>query len=140
MLRLEDELRLSAGTQAAFKAYRMAGLSEVGMSAVVAAVQHRVCLEFGVSDAVGIEALQCAEALIPGDPEVIQLSLYRRHNRCTDGALTVGDAAPNVHLYPVSLAAKAVARTVVCDDFENVSSHSMVSSGRPLVLIAGSYT
>jgi hypothetical protein len=91
MLAREDALRLSAETAAAFRAWRRAGRGEEGMSAVVEAVQRRVACEFGVSHAVGLEALQCAEALLgpPHRDHVVALSLYRRHNRCVDGDLQV---------------------------------------------------
>ncbi len=146
MLRREDELRLCAATQAQFKAYRLAGRGEEGMGAVVAAVQRQVCAEFGVAEAVGVAVLQCAEALLPGDAEVIQLSLYRRHNRCVDGALRVGDAAPDVGLVAVSPSAVTLAHDLAVERTEGtggrgeVGLHALLSRGRPLVVVAGSYT
>jgi hypothetical protein len=52
MLAREDELRLSAETAAAFRAYRRAGRSEEGMTAVVDDIQKQVAKEFGLSSEV----------------------------------------------------------------------------------------
>ena len=69
---LPTTLACAGGTlaQAWFRAYREAERGAEGMGAVVDAVQQQVAAEFGVSEAVGVEALRCAEALLPGDPEV----------------------------------------------------------------------
>jgi hypothetical protein len=126
MLAREDELRLSNETQLAYKNYRLAGKGEEGMETVVEDLQRRVVKEFGLPIEVGLEAIRCAETLLPGDPEVKVLSLYRRHNRCVDGDLKVGDVAPDVELYTLSL--------------DKIRLLEMVSVGRPLIIIAGSYT
>ncbi len=137
MLRREDALRLSESTQAAFRSYRDAGRGPEGMLAVPTAVQLRVAEEFGVPPDVGLEALRCAPALLPGDDEVPTLSLYRRHNRCVDGSLNVGDLAPDVELFPVCGSARAS-----CGLFSpSRGLHSLLAGcARGLILIAGSYT
>lgn len=72
-----------------------------GWIEVVAQLQVRVAAEFGLPRTVGVEAMQRADALLAGDPEVQALSLYRRHNRCKDGALQQGDPPPEVTLLPL---------------------------------------
>ena len=169
MLAREDELRLSPETRAAFAQYRREGRGEEGMSAVVDDVQRTVAREFGLSDDVGFEALRCAHALLPGDPEVTALSLYRRHNRCVDGVLAAGHAAPDVAIWPVCAAAQATAKAALgagrgeedCDGPVRLldllsapraaggggrgrggggSSCSRGGGRRALVVVAGSYT
>ena len=152
LLRREEALRLSPETQACFAAYRLAGRGEEGMGVVVEQVQERVAWEFRVPAAVAKEAMRCAEALLPGDQEVPKLSLYRRFNRCEDGPLRHGSAAPDALLVPVCPAAHAVAaRLRPAGDLvsDPVSVHDLLSDvaseGRgvqpmPLILVAGSYT
>ena len=90
----------------------------------------------------------------------MQLSLYRRHNRCVDGPLAVGSPAPDAALVPVSPSAVAAAREVATEESGAGSLHGLlargdgggsgregdggpcgaVAAGRPLVVVAGSYT
>jgi len=124
MLRRENELRLCDETQAAFRQQRD---SPEGWLGVVEGLQRRVAAEFGLTEAVGLDAMRCAESLLPGDEEVIEISLYRKFNRCKDGALAVGMSAPDAALY--DLAGEPVALTTL-----------MARDERPLCVFAGSYT
>lgn len=126
MLKREDILRLSPETQQLYKEYRLAGRGEEGMQVVVDDIQKRVVKEFGLSMEVGIEAIQCAESILEGDDEVKSLSLYRRHNRCIDGNLNIGDIAPNVKLIDLN--------------HQEINLLDMVNVNKPLIIIAGSYT
>lgn len=126
MLRREDILRLSSETQQAYKEYRLAGRSEEGMEVVVDELQARVVREFGLPADVGLEAIRCAESILEGDEEVNSLSLYRRHNRCIDADLNIGDTAPDVRLVTMSK--------------ETVQLLDFVSVEKPLIVITGSYT
>jgi len=66
-----------------------------GWLSVMDALQRQVAREFGLQENVGLQALRHAEALLPGDDEVVEISLYRKYNRCWDGLLQVGDLSPN---------------------------------------------
>lgn len=119
LLSYEDALRLAPETQAKYRAYRLRGEGEKGMTEVVEQVQKAVAAAFGLDEQVGLEAMRCAEAIVESRPaaegggasglaEVVRLSLYRRHNRCVDGPLIEGSAAPlEVPLFAVSDSAKA---------------------------------
>ena len=146
MLKFEDELRLSKETQNEFRGWRLEGKGEQGMSVVVEDIQRRVAREFGLSEEVGMEALRCAETLLGPEhrEEVIKLSLYRRHNRCVDGSLKVGNLAP-LHplLHPVSLAAQALTaslRADMCAPPVVCIGDFLTPGSPPLVLVCGSYT
>jgi hypothetical protein len=146
MLKFEDELRLSKETQDEFKRWRLEGKGEEGMSVVVEDIQRRVAREFGLSEEVGMEALRCAETLLGPEHRdtVVKLSLYRRHNRCVDGSLRVGDLAP-LHplLHPVSLVAQNLAsslRVDMCDPPAVCIGDFLTPGSPPLVLVCGSYT
>ena len=68
-----------------------------------------------------------------GDPEVKEISLYRKFNRCVDGDLVVGDVAPDAHLLPVG--------TGVGRGCRATTVHSLLEAApQPLVLLVGSYT
>ena len=77
-----------------------------------------------------------AEALLPGDPEVIEISLYRKYNRCVDGDLDVGSLAPDVPLLLVETGC-----SVNQSARKPKMLHSLLeASPQPLVILAGSYT
>ena len=70
-----------------------------------------------------------------GDPEVKEISLYRKFNRCVDGDLVVGGVAPDAHLLPVGTG------TGVGRGSKATTVHSLLeASPQPLVLLVGSYT
>lgn len=101
MLRREDALRLSEATLRQYKASSNAD----DYVAITTALQEQVGREFGLDAQVGVMLLRTAESFARDEAErkeMVGLSLYRRHNRCVDGDLQVGDVAPtllhNVHL------------------------------------------
>ena len=78
---------------------------------------------------VGLDAMRCAESLLPDDPEVIEISLYRKYNRCMNGPLNERDVAPNPTLHDFPAA-------------NNVYLHDVLtqSSKQRVVMFAGSYS
>lgn len=94
MLRRENELRLSSAVQ---EQYRAGGYGAyVG---VTESVQRQVSEEFGLTELKGAKALQCADFLVStaaDRAEIHDISLYRKFNRIRDGALTAGQAAPDI--------------------------------------------
>ena len=153
ILRRENELRLAPQTQARFKAisHRPDGWLDV-----VESLQRQVAAEFGLSEKVGLDAMRCAETLLPGDTEVRDISLYRKYNRCVDGPLRMGDAPPDANLVQVSgvhgpddMCGKRTTLHSILRDRRSWSSvlgpraadtASAMQPLRPLVLLAGSYT
>jgi hypothetical protein len=156
VLRRENEARLSPETQA-----RFAAVGEVGDGwlEVVEALQREVAVACGLTERVGVAAMRNAERLL--DPihhaEIREISLYRKYNRCKDGDLHAGDAAPNVLVAGLGgeggeegegpgLAAGAdgTARAVGgCGARAIPRSPSLFDfgrPGRPLVVFAGSYS
>ena len=100
MLRREDTLRLSEHTLQQYKA-----TGHDGYVPITTAVQAQVSREFGLNEEIGTMLLRTAESFArsPSElAEIVSLSLYRRHNRCVDGTVQVGDMAP-VLKYPVHL-------------------------------------
>lgn len=102
MLRREEELRLHELTQ-----QRMLAQGENSYVPIVEALQAQVSIEFGLAPAVGTLLLRCAESFARSESEraeIVQISLYRRHNRYRDGPLQAGDPAPcparPLHPYP----------------------------------------
>ena len=113
----------------------------------------QVASEFGLSAAVGLAAMRTATYLLPDDPEVVEISLYRKFNRCVDGNLQVGDSAPDATLTPLpspdtSFEGKVEAVSLLellhgdRSAWRAVSSVSCASDRPqlPLVMFAGSYT
>lgn len=101
ILRRENELRLAPETQAEFRA-AAAAKGPYGWPDVVEGLQRTVCREFGLSESVGFAAMRNADALLPGDDEVKQISLYRKYNRCKNGDLQEGDPPPDAPLIRVT--------------------------------------
>ncbi len=92
MLRREDALRLSEHT---LKQYKATG--QDGYVPITTALQAQVSREFGLNEEVGTMLLRTAESFARNPTElaeIVSLSLYRRHNRCVDGHVQVGDVAP----------------------------------------------
>lgn len=128
MLRREEDLRLCAQTQASFKAAR--GEAN-GIFRVVEALQRQVVREFDLPIDVGLQALRRADLWL-GEAKAKELSLYRRHNRCRDGPLAVGDPAPFASVPPLlALGAEATSY---------FSLTELWQLGLPCVLIAGSHS
>ena len=89
------------------------------------------------------------QALLPGDPEVREISLYRKFNRCQDGSLRAGHPAPDAPLVWVAVeqagrgeetAEKRVRGVRATSVRTSVHSLLREAMGRPLVLVAGSYS
>ena len=157
VLRRENEARLSPETQA-----RFAAVGEVGDGwlEVVEALQREVAVACGLTERVGVAAMRNAERLL--DPihhaEIREISLYRKYNRCKDGDLNVGDAAPDVLVAGLGgeggeggegpgLAAKisGMSRAVGGCGANRATPRSpslfdFGRPGRPLVVFAGSYS
>mmetsp|Transcript_7346 Transcript_7346/g.12976 ORF Transcript_7346/g.12976 Transcript_7346/m.12976 type:complete len:127 (-) Transcript_7346:701-1081(-) len=126
MLRRENELRLAPETQAEFRAAGMKSGPSAWLG-VVEVLQRRVAAEFGLAESVGLDALRLAEVLCPGDPEIKEISLYRKYNRCRDGAVSVGDAPGDAPLIRVA-------------DASSARLHDLLHTKQPTVLFVGSYT
>jgi len=94
ILRRENQLRLSAEVREKLLVPTVRDVPD-GWLGVMESLQQQVASEFGLPEAVGLAAMRQAEQLLPGDPEVRELSLYRKYNRCINGNLAVGDVAPN---------------------------------------------
>lgn len=84
MLQKEETYRLSPHYQKLFGEDDGANIPRV-----IDELQSRVGRECGVPPDVAMEAMRCAEVLLDGDPEVVQISHYRRYNRMRDGSLQV---------------------------------------------------
>ena len=124
ILRRENDLRLSHETQQEFQA----ASKPDDWIQVVERLQRRVCLEFGLSEQVGLNAMRRAESLLPGDQDVNEISLYRKYNRCRDGTLQVSDTPPNLNLWHFD------SQQSVC--LQDV----LLSTPKWTVVFAGSYT
>jgi len=160
MLRREDVLRLSEHT---LKQYKATGHD--GYVPITTALQAQVSKEFGLNEEVGTMLLRTAEsfARTPAElAEIVSLSLYRRHNRCVDGHVQVGDVAPvlkypvhaldtvltKVHLLEYLLSGTAYEEVLRAYNMSvGAASHSIFAiqnsqlfSPVPLILFAGSYT
>lgn len=125
ILRRENELRLCDDTHDKFGNVNRSDSG--GWIQVVEELQRQVCHEFGLSTEVGLVAMRQAHILLPNDPEINEISLYRKYNRCRDGDLKVGDKPPNVTLFDLKTKAQ-------------VSLLSFIPKMQPLVIIAASYT
>jgi hypothetical protein len=123
ILRRENDLRLSEETLANFSCCS----TPDGWLDVVDKLQRRIASEFGLSEQVGLDAMRLADKLLPDDPEVTEISLYRKYNRCRDGDLREGDHAPDVPLHLVA-------------DGKRTALHSLLNECTPLVVFVGSYT
>jgi hypothetical protein len=94
MLRRENELRLSEQTLSRFKVE-----GHEMYVPITEAIQSQVCLEFGLSEEVGLTALRCADRLMPTSEdlaEIKEISFYRKYNRMRDGDVKEGDRVPSI--------------------------------------------
>jgi len=122
VLRRENELRLSPETLAEFS---RCGKGD-GRVGVIEALQRRVATEFCLQEHVGLAAMRCADQLLPDDPEVTEISLYRKYNRCRDGDLHIGDRLPDAALH--------------LTNGEPTTVLALLKEHTPLVVFASSYT
>ena len=160
MLRREDELRLSDET---LRKYQTHG--QDAYVAITTALQEQVAREFGLEAPLGVMLLRTADSFARDSAElaeIVSLSLYRRHNRCVDGDLSVGNAAPmltkRLHLLDAActevdlfdyllsgLEHRSILPRYVNHPITSTPTHSIVSRGVlktpvPLILFAGSYS
>jgi len=118
MLKYENQLRLAPEAQELY--------ATDGSIDITEGIQRRVAREFGFEDeALGAEVLRTAERLFPGDPDIVNISHYRKYNRAVQGDLQEGDSAPEVQVADMKCEPMNLLRTREC---------------RPLVMIAGSYS
>ena len=134
MLRRENELRLCDETQQKFKAINTKNPGS-GWLQVVEQLQYQVCDEFGLPYDVGLTALRSPQLLLPNDDpdllaEIIDISLYRKYNRCRDGNLNVNDSPPtNVKILHFESKQEILFNDLLLKE-----------SPTPVVIFAGSYT
>lgn len=97
MLKRDDELRLSAATQRAYGRCDDGGYAKVR---ITEAVQRAVCREFGFQSNIpeGLEVLQCAMAMFPGDEEVRGACHYLQNNIHVPCPVKLGCQIPDVPL------------------------------------------
>lgn len=127
MLRREDQLRLSAATQARYAKHKEDFQWKMR---VTGDVQKQVCREFGFRADVkeGLDLLRSAEALYPGDEEVKASAHWLRNNICKPCPIAVGDKVPDVAVY-------------TSPDGESVRLHEIVQRcAEPTIIFAGSHT
>jgi hypothetical protein len=140
LLQHENTVRLCDATMTEYEALRHAGDSE--WINVVERVQRRVCEHFGLSEYVGVNAMRCAETLpqmtASDVADVIEISHYRRFNRCKDGTLQVGDPAPSLALFRYTGGGVARSAPVPCT-FPCPSAFDLVPPS-PLLVVAASYS
>ena len=159
MLRREYELRLSPETLHQYKTQ-----GDGSYVPITIALQAQVAREFGLDEELGTMLVRCADSFARSDAEhaeIVSLSLYRRHNRCVDGSLVEGDAAPvlrhpvhllDANLTPVHLFRHLLSSPTHADIHERVfgthpsEKHAPLASIKaavskiPLILFAGSYS
>ena len=112
MLRKENELRLAPSTLARFEQLSQTKGGDAWLQEAQR-LGERVVREFGFLDtstasscpnvlgstAQGLTLLRSAVAMCPGDADILTAANYLRFNRCEEGHLCVGDAAPDCVLY-----------------------------------------
>eukprot|EP00049_Salpingoeca_infusionum_P011160 m.192381 g.192381 ORF g.192381 m.192381 type:complete len:195 (+) comp14854_c0_seq3:5119-5703(+) len=132
MLKRESELRLAPETQ---QEYSKGGLAHV--ADVTDALQHKVAAEFGFEPtSVGVEVIRCAETLFPEDPEIKDISFYRKYNKCTVGKYKLGDVVADVPL----LTMDSLTPSTVQGCFDAIEDEAVGVASPPCVIITGSYT
>jgi hypothetical protein len=152
MLKRENELRLSEEAQQAYTKVREVDPDGLPLIVhVTEQLQRRVVQEFGFVDGreeEGIEFLRSAQALFPGDKELLHQANYIKYNRLVLGDLRVGSAAPNVDLVQFSQTPTKNADSEVKSDsistsesFQTVKLLDIAAETKqPLVVIAASYS
>ncbi|CAG8517080.1 9447_t:CDS:2 [Racocetra fulgida] len=103
-------------------------------------MQHELVREFGYSDE-AVQMLRRAPQLYPDDPEFRTTQVYVRNNIANIGNLTEGMLAPDCPLVPLDSSIFTSIIDNSTPDLPNlVHLRSLCKSGRPLVLMGGSYT
>ncbi len=136
MLVHENFLRLSPQAQQRFEAAEASADSE--WMAVAQEIQEQVVREFSVGRPhverdmdVALWELRAAAQRHP------EHALYVRHNRARQGTLRVGDVCPNVPVVSV-FATSSSSSSAAPPQHRHLLDRA--SPGRPLVIIAGSYS
>lgn len=129
MLKRENDLRISPETQKLYEAAERS--ADTDWMEVTGRLQQQVASEFGFKESeqnkMAVDTLRSARAQFAAeDPSILDLAVYLKYNRARRGTISVGDTAPNVPL------------TYLDGLTKNLSD--IVVPGRPLVLIAGSYS
>ena len=70
---------------------------------------------------------------------MVEISHYRKFNRCKDGNLAAGDVAPSVTIYALPTVTTPTTPTRA-NEGAATELLSLVQGMRPLVLFAGSYS
>ena len=141
MLLEENRLRLCDETM---QLYNYARENKMDPFRVPELIQQEVARRFGIDEAVAVEAMRCAETLPQLSEadirEVREISHYRKYNRCKDGTLEVGGTVPlDIGLWKVRGTAGASAGPNV-ERLEAVTLSDVHQSGKPLVIMAASYS
>ncbi|CAG8786093.1 14299_t:CDS:2 [Cetraspora pellucida] len=103
-------------------------------------MQHELVREFGYSDE-AVQLLRRAPQLYPDDPEFRTTQVYVRNNIANIGNLTEGMPTPDCPLVPLD---SSIFTSIIDNSNTNLPNlvhlRSLCKSGRPLVLMGGSYT
>ena len=139
LLREENTLRLCHQTMIMYDHAREQGIDAF---VVPELIQKEVARRFGMREEVAVEAMRCAETLPQMSAEdvreVIEISHYRKYNRCQDGILKIGADVPlDIELWRLPLPLPV--RTPVPLELTSLS-HIQHVSGGPLVVMAASYS
>ena len=130
MLARDSECRLEATTQAR---YARCGDDWERKEHVTASVQRRVASEFGFagkSARVGVDLMQSALSIYPGEVEVVESAFYLKHNICVPCPLVLGATVPDVMLSEVMSG----------PTFTPLTLHSLCAAAELTVLCCGSST
>jgi hypothetical protein len=139
MLRLENEMRLGDVAMAEYDKARANGEDPFQ---IPEQIQIAVAVHFGLEPSVAMDAMRCAETLpqmtAADVEEVVQISHYRRYNRCMDGTLQVGDHSPDVSLF--RLPNCSAATTAGATPLVPCALSAVAPPSSPLLLVAASYS
>jgi hypothetical protein len=126
ILKREDILRFSDEVQ---QQYTMAGENLKQIESVTADLQKKALAEFGFTDPEALIALHNVRFYYQNDPEINQLTVYMRKDRCIAGKLYNGCNAPNTTLFSLN------GKKTTLFDYKNSIDPL---SERSLVICAGS--
>eukprot|EP01113_Clastostelium_recurvatum_P047706 TRINITY_DN8556_c0_g1_i2.p1 TRINITY_DN8556_c0_g1~~TRINITY_DN8556_c0_g1_i2.p1 ORF type:complete len:165 (-),score=36.38 TRINITY_DN8556_c0_g1_i2:609-1103(-) len=161
MLVRENELRLSPAIQARYEAAERE--PELSWMNITEDLQKQVLREFNVTKSAtrddggndeeeedvewGLYNLRGASFLYPDEPDFKTIPLYVKYNRCRQGDLHVGMRVPHIPLVKVTPSGATTTITINTSLHDEMMTMTMVGAGaglgaggRPLVVIAGSYT
>mmetsp|Transcript_23612 Transcript_23612/g.56220 ORF Transcript_23612/g.56220 Transcript_23612/m.56220 type:complete len:123 (+) Transcript_23612:391-759(+) len=122
MLRREQDLRVAPATLDKLR-------RGANYATLMEKIQRQVAREFGVppdQEMVAVRFIRSAETLFPGDQLVRDSVLWMKYNRCRQGSLGSGMAAPDVPLLNL--------------DGSKTRLSSLWSPNKPLVIVSGSFT